>query len=292
MDGLATPVVEPAGKALMAGSGGLGFFKMSGSGNDFVVFDARDERALPFAEPNAVRRLCERRRGVGADGVVFLRPDPELAFRMTYYNADGSRGSMCGNAALCSTRLAVELGLAPGSGFSFAADSGVVSARIRDGRPEIDLAPITDVSPAVELPLRSGERRMGFVLAGVPHLVVRCEDVEAVDVEGRGSTLRRHPSFAEGANVDFVAPGGGEGAPWAMRTYERGVEGETLACGTGAVSCALMLALWGEAGDSAELRSRSGLPLLVRLERRGESWLPSLGGEGRLVFAGELGHEW
>lgn len=265
----------------------LEFFKMSGSGNDFVAVDGRQEGASRMIEPDAVRRICARRTGVGADGVILLVPEVEAAFRMIYLNADGSRASMCGNAALCSTRLAAEIGLAGPGEIGFLTDSGPVRARLMDGVPEIDLAPIRDVRPEVDLPRESGERRMGFVLAGVPHVVVRCADVEAIEVERRGGALRRDQAFAQGANVDFTSPAGGPGM-WAMRTYERGVEAETLACGTGAVSTALMLAEWGEAGLETTILTRSGLPVRVRLERRGDAWLPSLSGEGRIVFRGEL----
>ena len=128
---------------------------------------------------------------------------------------------------------------------------------------------------------------MGFALAGVPHLVVQVQGVEAVDLRGRGAALRRHEAFAEGANVDFIAPAQ-EGATWAMRTYERGVEDETLACGTGAVSSALLLRLWGLAGDETWIRTRSGRRVRVILRQAGDAWLPSLSGEGRIVFRGRL----
>ncbi len=271
----------------MSNGDGLQFFKMSGSGNDFVVVDGRQPGAERVLAPEAVRRLCARRTGVGADGVILLAPEVGTAFRMIYLNADGSRASMCGNAALCSTRLAVERGLATEREFQFVTDSGVIGARLRGDVPEIDLAPIRDVVSTLELELERGERRMGFVQAGVPHLVIRCDDVESIDVEGRGGSLRRHPSFADGANVDFVAPVRDSPA-WAMRTFERGVEAETLACGTGAVSSALMLSIWGEAGEEIQILTRSGLTVGVRLRRRGSEWLPSLSGEGRIVFRGEL----
>ena len=127
------------------------FWKLTGSGNDFVFFDARVEPHGNWRSEAAIVRLCDRRRGVGADGVVFLegRAGTGASFGMAYFNSDGSRASMCGNAALCSTRLAVEVGAAPGSGFRFDADTGPVWARLRDGLPEVDLAPIADVRPGL-----------------------------------------------------------------------------------------------------------------------------------------------
>jgi diaminopimelate epimerase len=268
---------------------GREFYKMCGSGNDFVFFDALTVAAGMLGTEGAMRALCARATGVGADGVVFLEPaDPATegaALRMRYHNSDGSRASMCGNAALCTTRLAVELGRADPSGFTFVTDAGLIRARIRDGQPEIELSPVERLQPDAELGRIPGERRIGYARAGVPHLVVEVDDVEAVDLAGRGRTLRFDPSLADGANVNFVAPAAGG---WRMRTYERGVEGETLACGTGAVACAAVLASWGAAPDQAvTILTSSGRPLVVTLpleETRG----PSLRGEGRIVFRGEL----
>lgn len=267
---------------------GIRFFKMSGSGNDFVVIDGRSVEWSAFTEPEVVRALCARRVGIGADGVVILTTEPSAAFRMIYLNADGTRAEMCGNAALCSTRLAVELGMASGGGFAFATDSGTVRARMRDGLPEIDLVPVGELRADAGISLEAGEERMGFTRVGVPHLVVRCPDVESVDVAGRGARLRRDPSLTDGANVDFVAPADPERGQWAMRTFERGVETETLACGTGAVASALMLAAWGESGEETRILTRSGREVRVRHERRAGLWHPSLSGEGRIVYGGEI----
>ena len=260
---------------------------MSGSGNDFVFFDCRVQPPGELDTPARIAELCARGTGIGADGVVFILPATGgNAYRMRYYNADGSLGALCGNATLCSVRLAVELGFAPSSGFELDSDAGTLTARIRDGQPEIDLEAVTDVQPVYEPIAKSrGESHLGFALAGVPHVVIACPDVETTDVLGRGSELRSHPSLADGANVDFLSqtPSG-----WAMRTYERGVEGETLACGTGAVACAILLKEWGVAGDQVSLRTRSGRTLDVTLKRRGRAWYPSLRGEGRIVFEGLL----
>ena len=123
-------------------------------------------------------------------------------------------------------------------------------------------------------------------MVGVPHVVILCGDVESVDVEGRGRPIRYDPALAAGANVNFVAR---DGDGWAMRTYERGVEAETLACGTGSVASAALLTAWGESGASTALRTRSGLTLTVRFRENDRGLVtPSLAGEGRIVFRGEL----
>jgi diaminopimelate epimerase len=166
------------------------FYKMSGSGNDFVVFDARDGDVRELLEPARVRRLCDRRQGIGADGVVSLNVSSRADILMQYFNRDGSRGAMCGNAALCITRLAVQLELAGPDAMTLETDDGVLRARLVDDRPEIELRPVRDLEEAAEGPLAPGEHRIGYALVGVPHLVVLCEDVERVDVASRGAALR------------------------------------------------------------------------------------------------------
>ena len=266
---------------------GQPFYKMTGSGNDFVVFQSRGGEAAALETPEIIRALSGRGTGVGADGVVFLEPAGKGDVRMRYYNSDGSEAALCGNASLCSTRLAVELGLAQAGGFVLHTAAGALRARLRDGLPEVDLEPVTDVKPdAGDLGRRGGEMRLGYACAGVPHVVVEIGEIESARVAERGPELRHHPDLTDGANVNFVAQRS-DGA-WTYRTYERGVEAETLACGTGAVATAILLSAWGESGSETVLWTRSGLPLTVTLRRDGPAWLPSLRGEGRIVFEGRL----
>ena len=272
----------------MAGGEGRPFYKMTGSGNDFVVFNSTAGEAATFENVQAIRTLSARGTGVGADGVVFLEAVSRSNIRMRYYNSDGSEAALCGNASLCSTRLAVELGLAPAGGFILSTAAGDLKARVVDGLPEVDLEPIREVVPdASHLGPHDKERRLGYARAGVPHVVVDVPDLETIDIAGRGAELRHHPALSDGANVNFVARRPSDGA-WAYRTFERGVEAETLACGTGAVAAAIILSAWGESGAKTVIWTRSGLPLTVTLRREGEAWLPSLRGEGRIVFEGRL----
>jgi diaminopimelate epimerase len=260
---------------------------MSGSGNDFVVIDARGEAPGRLADPAVIQAVCARGTGVGADGIMFLENDPATAVRLTYLNADGSPAELCGNATLCTTRLAVELGAAPESGFEISTDSGPVTARLVDGIPEIDLQRVTTVcADWPEIAIADGETRIGFAEVGVPHLVILASDVEAVDVVGRGRPLRRHKSLPRGANVNFV--GQTADGRWRMRTYERGVEAETLACGSGSVAVAILLTTWGLATGPISIRTSSGRQLRVRLKRTESGWLPSLSGEARVVYEGWL----
>jgi len=294
VDGLAAPLVvnhTPSLTSSFEGKQvipqGRAFYKMSGSGNDFVVVDARTTPPGRLAEPDVVGRICAHGTGVGADGIVFVEPSNQAAVRLVYLNADASRAEFCGNATLCVTRLAVELGAANGESFAIETDSGVVAARMRDGLPEIDLPAVTDVDAAVaSVAPQNDESRIGYATVGVPHLVILCRDVETVDVVGRGRPLRSHPSFPKGLNVNFVSrrPDG----RWRYRTYERGVEAETLACGSGSAAVAILLTQWSEASGVVELETRSGKTLRVSLQRHGSAWQPSLAGEGRVVFAGHL----
>ena len=266
---------------------GRTFYKMSGSGNDFVVVDATREPANQLTEPATVQAICARATGIGADGLVLLEPSSQAAYRMTYLNSDGSRADLCGNASLCSARLASELGLLREVEFRVETDAGILGARLLDATPEIDLPTVTDVRSALSYRHDRGEHRIGYALAGVPHLVVLVDDVSKVDVVGRGRPLRNDLSLPAGANVNIVSPDSTGG--WRIRTYERGVAGETLACGTGAIATAILLAEWGESGNRVALTTRSGRILTVRLTLGPEGWLPSLAGEARIVFQGRFG---
>jgi diaminopimelate epimerase len=266
---------------------GREFFKMSGSGNDFVFVDTRDKPAGSLASPEVVGAICSRGTGIGADGVCFLESSSRALIRLVYLNADGSRADLCGNATLCTARLSRELGLLTSGEFTIETDSGVLGARFRGQNPEIDLMPITDVRADARIPLQAGEERMGFAAAGVPHLVITVKDLEDVDVLGRGRPLRSHPSLKAGANVNFVQPAAD--GTFRYRTYERGVEAETLACGTGAVATAVLLTDWGLANGLVRLQTRSGKELAVRLTGATSPQTPSLSGEARLVYRGQFG---
>lgn len=266
---------------------GREFFKLSGSGNDFVFVDTRKQPAGPLASPDVVGAICSRGTGIGADGVVFIEESDRADIRMVYLNADGSRADLCGNATLCTARVARELAIVGDGEFAIETDVGALPGRFVDGTPEIDLQPVTEVRPDAGIPLEPGERRMGYAVAGVPHLVILVDDLETVDVVGRGRPLRRHQSLSAGANVNFVEEGA-DGA-FRYRTYERGVEAETLACGTGAVAIAVLLTDWGLTHGPVRLRTRSGRELRVRLSGPPSCRTPSLSGEAKLVYRGQLG---
>ncbi len=270
---------------------GTVFHKMSGSGNDFLMVDGRYAHVEDFT-PQAIVAACDRRRGVGADGVILLDPDaPQDAhFTFRFWNSDGSEGPMCGNGALCATKLAVALELAPTDGdVVFATRAGIHRGRVVGGRAEIALPDCERPRP-LHVPLEAPETRPMFAEPSVPHLVLQVPDVEAIDVEGRGPTLRHHQALpAGGANVNWLSPAG-DGS-WRMRTFERGVEGETLACGTGAVACALVLgALELGVGSPTRIWTRSGLALDVSWTVAGAKMSSiRLAGDARVTFKGKIG---
>ena len=292
-----TPPVPPVDLTELAG---LPFTKMTGSGNDFVFFDGRLAPLERVTSPEVIRRICNRNNGIGADGLVVLEPTGDGAdVTIHYFNSDGSPADLCGNATLCSTALAAKLEMASPAGMRLVTGAGVISSRLTgygpDQLPEIDLQPVTDVRPTMDIERAPGEQAVGFAVAGIPHLVVLCDDAEAVPIRDRGPALRHHPSLGPaGANVNWVSrkPDG----RWRYRTFERGVEGETLACGTGAVATAVLLGAWGQvAGPAVTIVTSSGRELQVRLptttgekaEGRGLGQ-PSLRGEGRVVFRGVI----
>lgn len=268
---------------------GLPFYKMTGSGNDFVFFDGREvDRAL-LSQPEVVRAICHRNNGIGADGVVILEEVPDSrSVRILYFNSDGSAADLCGNATLCSTTLSGAIGLTAGERVRLETPAGSIEGRMAGGLPEIDLgdaglAPLTG-----HIAQAAGETAIGFVRAGIPHLVVLTDDVEQVDLPTRGPVLRRHAATgAAGSNVNWVSPR--SDGSFRYRTFERGVEGETLACGTGAVATAVQLVEWELATSPVTIRSSSGLDLVVSLHRGEDgSWCPTLRGEGRIVYRGTI----
>ncbi len=265
------------------------FVKMSGAGNDFVMFLGR-----PLGGPDearALRRLCDRRTGVGADGVLFVREEgAEIV--ADYFNADGGAARFCANGTRCAARLASRA-------FGVGPDLVVVTGW---GRVGALVAPGGRVTLALPEPVRRGRTlsTLGLgggpvaaeaaeVHVGVPHLVVAVADaatLEALDLGRLGPPLRRHPEMPEGANVNFVARRGPSSL--SVRTWERGVENETLACGSGAVASAAMASAAG-ASPPVEVLTRSGETLVVDFEGAPEGVAGTrLTGDARILFEGEI----
>lgn len=244
---------------------GIAFSKLSGSGNDFILIDNRDGRLSADVLPGTARALCRRKFSVGADGLIALEASRAADFRWRFFNADGSTAEMCGNGARCAARFAVERGIAGGR-LSFETLAGIIRAEVWGVRVKVELAPPGDLQPDREVPLDPKPVRASYINTGVPHAVVCVEDLEAVDVEGLGRRIRFHPLFQPaGTNVDFIRRVGANRI--AMRTYERGVEGETLACGTGAAAAACTgTHLWSLASP-VDVLTRGGEVLTIHFSR-------------------------
>ncbi len=275
----------------------LTFWKMTGSGNDFVFFDGRQIDASLLTLPEVIMAICNRHNGIGADGIVILQPIEGYSgqigressqARIHYFNSDGTPADLCGNATLCSTTMSIALGIADANGMGLETPSGRISGRVIDGQPEIELQTVTTVIADMEITRGDGEERIGFAVAGIPHLVVLCKNADSVDLDSRGSLLRHHAATGpKGANVNWVSPM--NNGAWRYRTFERGVEAETLACGTGAVATAILLSSWGLASSPIKILTSSRRELVVGLACSGDTWRPTLRGEGRVVFRGTIG---
>lgn len=263
------------------------FAKMSGSGNDFIVIDHRAPFLPEAGIAGFVRAVCRRRLSIGADGLILLEPSGRADFRWRFFNADGSTAAMCGNGARCAARFAVLCGIR-GPEVRFETGAGVIEARVEGRRVRIRMTDPGPIEEEVDLELSSGRFAARRIDTGVPHAVVILPAVEGLDVEGLGAEIRRHPAFApEGVNADFICPDGRGGI--AIRTYERGVEGETLACGTGAVAGALVAAKTLGLRSPVEALTRGGERLRVFFEGAGGSFRNVfLEGEARLIYRGVM----
>jgi diaminopimelate epimerase len=242
------------------------FVKMHGAGNDFVLVDRRGPAPAPADVAAFVRAACDRRRGIGADGVLFLdAARAGVDFVMRYFNRDGGEADLCGNGGRCLAAFAAARGLGRDGRVVFTSPAGRHEARVRAGEVDLVLGDMPPPRPGLELATPAGPVRATWVEVGVPHLVVEVEDVAAVDLATFAPALRSHPELGPaGANVDVVAVTGASSAR--LRTFERGVEGETLACGTGAAASAIALGTAGRVRPPVTLEVASGDRLRVSYE--------------------------
>jgi diaminopimelate epimerase len=264
------------------------FYKMTGGGNDFILIDNRDGKVEADTLRPSIPLICRRKFSVGADGLILLEHSTTAHFRWRFFNADGSEAEMCGNGGRCAARLAHLLGMAPAD-LGFETRAGLIRAQVRDKVVKLTLPPPSDIRLGISLPIGEEEISVDFINTGVPHAVIFAPDLQKVDVVGFGRKIRSHEAFQPaGTNVDFISVSNGIVA---IRTYERGVEDETLTCGTGAVAAAIIAGMRGVATSPTTVIPPSREPLTIYYEGGGKIKEVSLEGEVRMIYRGWLDRE-
>ena len=267
----------------------LEFYKMTGGGNDFILIDNREGGVDVDDLRPSIPLICRHRLSVGADGIILLEHSAKAHFRWRFFNADGSEAEMCGNGGRCAARLAHLLGMAPAD-LSFETRAGLIRALVQGKVVKLTLPPPSDIRLGIPLPVGDAEVSIDFINTGVPHAVIFVPDLHKVDVVGLGRRIRQHEAFRPaGTNVDFISVDKGIVA---IRTYERGVEDETLACGTGAVAAGIIAGMRGLTSSPTTVIPRSREPLTIYYEEGGGKIKDiSLEGEVRMIYRGWLDEE-
>jgi diaminopimelate epimerase len=264
----------------------LHFTKMNGAGNDFVMLDNRAGDLQLSREQ--IARLCDRHRGIGADGVLMIEPATNGAdFRMRYYNADGGEAEMCGNGARCFARFAERVA-GQQEKVSFETPAGVIAATLQGEAVTLRMSDPKDLRLGLQISAGRQGVRCHYIDSGVPHVVMPVPAIADIDVRALGSAIRQHEEFApRGANVNFLERRGDRQI--AIRTYERGVEDETLACGTGVVASALIFSIVENVSGPIAVRVQGGDELQVGFRKEGEQFTDvTLTGPADFVFEGTV----
>lgn len=257
------------------------FLKMTGSGNDFIIIDNRDSKIDDY-NSDFIKRICHRQLSLGADGVIFIENSTKADFKWSFFNSDGSVAEMCGNGSRCAARFAYLNGIAPQK-MKFETLAGIIEAEIKD-EPNVKVQLTKPFGEKLNFKLDN--YNISFINTGVPHSVLKVEHLDEVDVAKTGSFLRYHNDFTPaGTNVDFYEII--DNSTVRMRTYERGVEGETLACGTGAAAVAYVAVKNERLISPIKIITSSGLILKIYLENEDIF----LEGEARIICEGFLHKE-
>ena len=259
---------------------------MNGAGNDFVMLDNLAGNIQLTAEQ--ISKICDRHRGVGADGILLLEKAANGAdFRMRYYNRDGGEAEMCGNGARCFARFAKKVAGAKGP-IRFETLAGIIGADVKGDSVTLQMSDPTELKLNVKLQLEGEDATVNFINTGVPHVVVPVSRVDMVNVQARGAAIRYHEMFSpKGTNANFLEKRGTQNI--AIRTYERGVEEETLACGTGVVASALVFAATQKNDGPVSVLVRGGSELTVDFEKDGNRFRNvTLSGPAEFVFEGTI----
>ena len=243
----------------------LPFTKMSGSGNDFIIIDNRVSKVDDASKRDFVRKVCTPKVSIGADGVIFIENSDKADFRWDFFNADGSSAEMCGNGGRCVARYAYEKKIAPRQ-MTFETIAGIIHAEVNGCIVKVKLTSPKNLQQNVEVALNGASYSVDSINTGVPHAVIFSADVDKEDVQNIGRGVRYHSVFAPaGTNVNLVQKKDGHSLK--VRTYERGVEGETLACGTGVVASAILASCKKQVEPPVKVETRGGETLQVYFQQ-------------------------
>lgn len=265
------------------------FFKMSGAGNDFIVIDNR-ENIIKGDINNFVKQVCTRRLSIGADGLILVEKSNKADFRMCYYNADGSEAEMCGNGGRCVARFAYLKGIVH-ERMKFETLAGVMEAEIAGRNVKLKMSDPTSLKLGIELLVNGSLLKLHFINTGVPHAVCFVDDLENTDVFNLGKSIRYHTEFQpKGTNANFAKIIDSNNIE--IRTYERGVENETLACGTGAAATALIGAALGKVKPVVSMKTRSGFILKIHFTKKDDIFSNLfLEGNAAVIYEGKMREE-
>ncbi len=266
------------------------FMKMSGSGNDFILIDHRK----PFLDESGMKKfiqsVCRRRVSVGADGLILIERSGKADFKWRFYNSDGGEAELCGNGGRCAARFAYLKEIA-GPSLTFETVVGILSAQVNGMRVKLEMTKPYGLKLDETILIEGKKQTLSSINTGVPHAVIFVEDVRIVDVVKTGKAVRFHPHFAPaGTNANFIKVEGQ--SRLSVRTYERGVEDETLACGTGAVASALVAAFKGFVESPASIKTSGGEILTVHFEiEAGEVKRVFFEGDVHIIYEAEMWEE-
>lgn len=266
------------------------FMKMSGSGNDFILVDHRKPLLDVKQMKKFAQKVCRRRVSVGADGVIFIERSKRADFKWQFFNADGSKAEMCGNGGRCAARFAYLKGIA-GSSLTFETLAGILSAQVKGRRVKLEMTKPYGLKLDEKIPIKGKSPKISSINTGVPHAVLFLENLEDVDVVRMGKAIRSHPHYGpRGTNADFVKVE--NSSRLSVRTYERGVEDETLACGTGAVASAMIAAFKGLVKSPVSIKTSGGEILTVHFEIEGRKVKKVFfEGDVHIIYEGEMWEE-
>ena len=263
---------------------------MSGSGNDFIIIDNRNRVVDEGDLQGFIAKVCRRKMSVGADGLILVEESENVDFKWRFFNADGSSAEMCGNGARCAARFAYLNGIS-GAEVSFETKAGIVSAQVKNDQVKIKMPDPIDLKTDYNLELGNGDMQVCSVNTGVPHVVITVGDIDDVEVVKIGREIRFHDRYAPaGTNVNFISSQNDNTI--LIRTYERGVEDETLACGTGSIAAAIVMHYKSKGKSPVKVITRGGGCLYIYFEEdNGKFYNVFLEGDARVIYKGYLGED-